>query len=63
MAFKNRNSKELNELIKKASQDLKKYFDLSSHDIRQYLKTGQTLMNEWNVVGFEQKDQYQQLAT
>lgn len=38
------------------AKELKKYFGINGHDIQQYLKTGQTLMNEWKVIDIISKD-------
>lgn len=40
------------------SESLKDYFKLNGNDIRHYYKTGHTLMSEWKVVGFEQKNSF-----
>ena len=38
------------------SAELKSYFGLNGHDVRHYLKTGHTLMNEWKIVSFDNKN-------
>ena len=34
----------------KSGKELKNYFGLKGHDLVQYIKTNQILMNEWRII-------------
>lgn len=38
-----------------SGQELKDYFELSGHDINQYIKTGHILMSEWEIISKNRK--------
>lgn len=44
------------------NKELKEELGITGHDIRRYLKSGHTIMNEWKLVGYEKKNESQEAA-
>ena len=40
----------------KSGKELKNYFWLKGHDLVQYIKTNQILMNEWRIIDKSEKN-------